>query len=618
MVICKTQFQILPNNFSPMNYFRHHFSHHPRIDFSSAARNLIRFPLYEATDLAQSQGIVPRNREAIKKEIIIQHMKICSNLTQLECIYSCMVKNSYNQDCFMINQFVSACSSFSHIDYAIQAFTQMDEPNVFVYNAVIRACVCCFAPVQALQFYLKMLSAQVYPTSYTFSSVIKGCALVAQCRIGEAINGHIWKFGFKSHVYVQTALIDFYSCLGKIFESRLVFDEMVERDVFAWTSMISVHARSGDLVSARKLFDEMPERNFASWNSLIDGYARIRDVESAQLLFSEMPVKDLISWTTMINCYSQNKLYAEALVTYNNMTTNGIIPDEVTMATVISSCAHLGALDLGKQIHLQITKSHINLDVYIGSALIDMYAKCGSLDQSLLVFYKLPEKNLFCWNSVLDGLALHGYANEALKMFSHMKNENIKPNGVTFISVLGACTHAGLVEEGRRCFLSMARDFLISPEIEHYGCMVDLLCKAGLLEDALQVIREMRMEPNSVIWGALLGGCKLQKNLEMAQIAVRKLMILEPDNSGYYTLLVNMFAEANRWSEVARIRATMKDLGVEKKRPGASWIEIEGKIHQFSASDKYHESSNEIYLVLDKLCGSLVAAACGVEYVFAS
>ncbi|KAI3794990.1 hypothetical protein L1987_37632 [Smallanthus sonchifolius] len=548
---------------------------------------------------------------------IIDRLKMCTNSTHLECIYACIVKNGYNQDCFMVNQFISACSTFYNTDYAFQAFTQMDDPNVFVYNAVIRACVCCCSPVQALGFYIKMLRGdQVRPTSYTFSSVIKGCAFVAESRIGEAVNGHVWKFGFKSHVYVQTVLIDFYSSVGRVFDARKVFDEMTERDVFAWSSMISVLARAGDLVSAKELFDEMPERNFASWNSLIDGYARVKDVESAEVLFRNMPQKDLISWTTMINCYSQNKLYKEALATFKDMTADGIVPDEVTMATAISACAHLGALDIGKKIHFYMKKHRFNLDVYIGSSLIDMYAKCGSLDQSLVVFYKLPEKNLFCWNSVIEGLAVHGYANEALKMFNLMVKDDVKPNGVSFISLLSACTHAGLVKEGQRCFLSMIHDFHIVPEIEHYGCMVDLLCKAGLLEDAVQVIKDMRMEPNAVIWGALLGGCKLQKNLEIAMIAVDKLTVLEPDNSGYYTLLVNMFAEANSWSEVARIRATMKDLRVEKRSPGSSWIEINGKIHRFSASDKYHESCEEIYFLLDKLFGKLDLAPCVPELVF--
>ncbi|KAD7477918.1 hypothetical protein E3N88_01054 [Mikania micrantha] len=494
--------------------YRYHFSHHLRNDFSlmhflschfTAAATDVKSP---TINLAELQGTFYGHKGSLSNENVIDHLKICSNLRHLESIYACIVKNSYNQDCFMINQFVSACYAFYRIDYAIQAFSQMDDPNVFVYNAVIRACVCCSSPIQALGFYLQMLSAQIAPTSYTFSSVIKGCALVAQSRIGEAINGHIWK---------------------------------------------------------------------------------------------KMPQKDLISWTTMINCYSQNKLYQKALATLDDMTDQSIIPDEITMATVISACAHLGALDIGKKIHFYLKKHCFNFDVYIGSSLIDMYAKCGSLDQSLVVFYKLPEKNLFCWNSVIEGLAAHGYANEALRMFTRMVKDGIKPNGVSFISVLSACTHAGMVNEGQSWFLSMIHDFHIPPEIEHYGCMVDLLCKAGVLEDALQVIKEMRMEPNAVIWGALLGGCKLHKNLEIAMIAVDKLMILEPDNSGYYTLLVNMFAEANRWSEVARMRVTMKDLRVEKKIPGSSWIEINGKIHRFSASDKYHESCKEIYLLLDRL-----------------
>ncbi|KAL6588142.1 hypothetical protein OROMI_001120 [Orobanche minor] len=192
-----------------------------------------------------------------------------------------------------------------------------------------------------------------------------------------------------------------------------------------------------------------------------------------------MPAKDLISWTTMINCYSQNKQYIEALLVFTNMKNNGINPDEVTMASVISACAHLGVLDLGKEIHIYVMQNGFDVDVYIGSALVDMYAKCGSLDRALMVFYKLREKKLFCWNSIIEGLAVHGYANEALKIFNKMVKDKIVPNDVTFVSILSVCTHAGLVEEGRKSFLSMSRNFSITPEIKHYGCMVDLLFKAG-------------------------------------------------------------------------------------------------------------------------------------------
>lgn len=539
---------------------------------------------------------------------IVNQLKICSSRKQLESLYSLILKNGAIKDCFLMNQFIATCSTLNNPGFATLAFSQMENPNVFVYNALIRAFVHCGSPLKALLLYIDMLRTQNVPTSYTLSSVIKGCTLMCGLRLGECVHGQIWKYGFGSHVFVQTGLIDFYSNLGRVDLARLVFDEMPERDNFAWAAMVSAHASASDLGSARSLFDEMPEKIAVACNAMINGYARIGDVELAELLFKEMSRKDLISWTTMINCYSQNRKYGLAIEAFYDMKSNLITPDEVTMTSVISACAHLGVLDQGKDMHLYVMQKGFDLGVHIGSALIDMYAKCGSLERSLLVFYKLREKNLFCWNSVVDGLAVHGYAEEALTLFSRMEKEKVKPNGITFVSVLTACTHAGLVEKGRKTFLRMTQEYGIAPEMEHYGCMVDLLCKAGLLEEALEIIRSMKIEPNAVIWGALLGGCKLQKNLEIAQVAVGKLSVLEPNNSGYYTLLLNMYANANRWSEVAQIRAFLRELGVGKEYPGSSWIEIETKIHQFAACDNYHHSSQEIYFLLDGLDGQLKLA----------
>ncbi|KAF3638462.1 Pentatricopeptide repeat-containing protein [Capsicum annuum] len=547
---------------------------------------------------------------------IMNQLKICSSRKQLESLYSLMLKNGATKDCFLMNQFIATCSKLNNQDFASLAFSYMENPNVFVYNALIRAFVHCHSPVKALLLYIDMLRTQNVPTSYTFSSVIKGCTLMCGLRLGECVHGQIWGYGFGSHVFVQTGLIDFYSNLGRVNLARLVFDEMPERDNFAWAAMVSAHASAGDLGSARSLFDEMPEKITAACNAMINGYARAGDVGSAEQLFKEMSRKDLIAWTTMINCYCQNRKYELAIEVFYDMKSNLITPDEVTMTTVISACAHLGVLDQGKEMHLYVMQNGFDLGVHIGSALIDMYAKCGSLERSLLVFYKLREKNLFCWNSVIDGLALHGYAEEALALFSRMVKEKVKPNGITFVSVLTACTHAGLAEKGRKTFLSMTQEYDIVPETEHYGCMVDLLCKAGLLEEALEIIRSMRVEPNAVIWGALLGGCKLHKNLEIAQVAVKNLSVLEPNNSAYYTLLVNMYANANRWSEVARIRVFLRELGVGKEYPGSSWIEIEKKIHQFAACDNYHHSSQEIYSLLDGLDGQLKLAGQVQEFEF--
>ncbi|CAI0388804.1 unnamed protein product [Linum tenue] len=425
----------------------------------------------------------------------------------------------------------------------------MENPNVFVFNAMLKGFVENRRPIDAVECYVQVLRAQLSPTSYTFSSLVKACGFVGGDggRVGESVHGQIWRHGLASSVFVCTTLIVFYFDFKRIGESIKVFDEMPERDV--------------------------------------------------------------ISWTTMINCYSQNQKFREALGVFNEMTKNEVIPDEVTLASVISACAHLGALDLGKEIHHYVMQNGFDLDVYVGSSLIDMYAKCGSLERSLLVFYKLRHKNLFCWNSIIEGLAVHGYAEEALAMFSKMKTEKIKPNGVTFISILSACAHSGLVEEGRKWFESMTRDYSCPLQLEHYGCMVDLLSKAGLLEEALRLIRTMKLEPNAVIWGALLGGCKLHRNFEIAQIAVEELKVLEPGNSGHYALLVSLHTQVNRWSDAANIRWKMKELGVEKCSPGSSWIEVEKRVHQFAASDKCHHSSDDIMSVLDQLDGQLKRAA---------
>ncbi|XP_038888390.1 pentatricopeptide repeat-containing protein At1g06143 [Benincasa hispida] len=543
------------------------------------------------------------------KQTLLNRIKNCSTINELDGIYASMIKTNATQDCFLVNQFISTSLAFNSVDYPVIAFTQMENPNVFVYNAMIRGFVYCGYPFGALQCYVHMLEeAKVFPTSYTFSSLVKACTFMCAVELGRMIHCHIWKSGFESHLFVQTALIDFYSNLERLSEARKVFDEMRERDSFAWTTMVSALARAGDMDSARKLFEEMPESNTATWNTMIDGYARLGNVESAEFLFNQMPVRDIISWTTMITCYSQNKQYQEALMIYIKMRLNGIIPDEVTLSTVVSACAHVGALELGKTIHHYVMSQGLNLDVYIGSALVDMYAKCGSLDRSLLVFFKLMDKNLYCWNAVIEGLAVHGYAEKALRMFVIMEREKIGPNGVTFISILSACTHAGLVEEGRSRFLSMTRDYGIRPEIGHYGCMVDMLSKAGFLDEALELIKSMEFEPNSIIWGALLNGCKLHGNSEIAKDAVQQLMILEPMSSGHYNLLVSMYAEEKDWMEVAHIRAMMKEQGVEKKYPGSSWIELDGRIHQFSASADSHPDSDEIYFLLTELDGQLKLA----------
>lgn len=535
-------------------------------------------------------------------KFITDQLKSCATAKHLESWYASMIKTGTSKDHFLMNQFITACSNLHAIDSAVSAFAHVEEPNVFVYNAMIGASVNCSRSLDALSCYAVMLRSGVRSSTYTFPAVIKACRVLSDVVFGRCVHGQLLRNGLGLGVHVQTALLDFYSSFGEVAESSKVFEEMSERDHFAWSAMVFAYVRTGDLDSGRNVFDDMPEHNTAACNALIHGYSEAGDVESSEELFGGMVERDVISWTTMIKCYCKNKRYREGLELFHEMKSIGMKPDQVTMATVVSACAHLGALGQGKEMHLYIIDNGFATDAHIGSALVDMYFKCGMLERALVVFFNLPEKNIVCWSSAIDGLAVHGYGKEALVLFDKMVNEDIEPNGVVFVSLLAACTHAGLVEEGKKRFSEMTGKYSILPEIEHYGCMIDLLCRVGLLEEAFRLIKTMRVPPNAVVWGSLLSGCKLHKNFEIAEAAVDRLVILEPDNSGYFALVINMFAEANRWSEVARIRKSMKERRVEKIFPGSSWIEVRQKMHQFAAGGT---KSDEIGSVLCALASQL-------------
>ncbi|EPS68063.1 hypothetical protein M569_06711, partial [Genlisea aurea] len=515
--------------------------------------------------------------------------------------YCLMIKNNAAQDCFLINQYVTACANAGSIESAVFSFSQMSNPNVFVYNAMFGAFLKCFLPFECLSKYVVMLRNGVLPSSYTFPALIKSCRILSAEEYGESLHGQILKCGFGFRVHIQTVLVDFYSTVGKVFESAKVFDEISDKDEVALSTMVSAHARAGDLYSARKLFDEMPVKKPPSWNAMLQCYVEAGEVESAENLFRSMPARDAVAWTAMISCYGKHGRHREALELFDEMVKDAVRPDQVTVAAAISACAHLGASGRGKELHLYAALNGFHRDVYVASALIDMYSKCGLLERSLVVFYKLQHRNLHCWSSMIDGLAFHGHPRAALAALDAMRREKIPPNGVVFVSILSACAHSGLVDEGKRVFRDMIAEHSTPPGIQHYGCMVDLLCRVGLLDEATEVIKSMRMEPNSVIWGTLLGGCKLHKNMEMAEAAAERLTVMEPDGSGHYNLMINMNAEAGRWGEVSRIRAAMKERGVEKGTPGSSWIESGGEIRQFAAAVGGDDYQNQIYLVLEGL-----------------
>ncbi|XP_022924285.1 pentatricopeptide repeat-containing protein At5g08510 isoform X2 [Cucurbita moschata] len=337
----------------------------------------------------------------------------------------------------------------------------------------------------------------------------------------------------------------------------------------------------------------------ASFLNAYPGYARSGYMGAALELFDKMPTRNVISWTALISGYAQNGKYAKALEMFLRLENEkGTKPNEVTIASVLPACAHLGALDIGKRIEAYARKNGFFKNLYVSNAILEVHARCGNIEEARRVFDEIGSKrNLCSWNTMIMGLAVHGRCRDALQLYDQMLIQRTRPDDVTFVGLLLACTHGGMVAKGRQLFESMERKFQIAPKLEHYGCLVDLLGRAGEIEEAYSLIQSMPMLPDSVIWGALLGACSFHGNVELGEVAAESLFKLEPWNPGNYVILSNIYASAGDWSGVARARKMMKG-GHMRKRAGCSYIEVGDGIHEFVVEDRSHPKSDEIYALL--------------------
>lgn len=389
------------------------------------------------------------------------------------------------------------------------------------------------------------------------------------------VHTQILKTGFETNPIVQTALVDSYARF------------------------------CSDVVTARHLFDEMSERNVVSWTAMISAYARLGEMGNAVLLFEEMPERDVPSWNSIIAGCTQNGLFPEAIIFLRRMLASSelhLSPNRVTLACALSACGHTGMLQLGKEIHCYIYRKGFGSDSYISNSLVILYGKCGCLKEARRVFGATSYTSLTSWNSMINCYALHGQSESALDIFEEMvqAGNDVKPDEITFTHLLNACTHGGLVEMGYNYFDKMTKVYGIEPQIEHYGCIVDLLCRAGCFQEAMDIIDGMKVEADEVIWGSLLNGCKIYGNADLAEFAIRKLIEIDPKNGGYISILANLYVELAKWDEVSGVRKMLKDQNAQKV-PGCSWIEVDCRIHQFYSSDNAHPRADEIYNVLESL-----------------
>ncbi|KAF8768908.1 hypothetical protein HU200_007474 [Digitaria exilis] len=447
-----------------------------------------------------------------------------------------------------------AAVRLSCLPYARRLFDATPHPNVFLYSAILSAYVSSATAAassrsphaharDALELFQRMLRrGRPAPNQFVYPLVLRAAGAVG-VRLVSSIHSHACKSGFCEYDVIRTSLLDGYSRYGMMADVRKLFDGLTERNVVSWTALVSGYARAGKVGDAIVLFERMPERDVAAWNAIIAGCA-------------------------------QNGLFVEAVGILRRMVDEGFRPNATTISCVLSACGHLGMMKIGKLIHCYAWRTCVGFGSSVLNGLIDMYGKCGNLKGARWIFDELSDRSLTTWNSLINCLALHGRSKCAIAVFNAMKDEGVQPDVVTFVGLLNACTHGGLVDEGLRYFESMQHEHGIEPEIEHYGCIVDLLGRAG-------------------------------RQLALAELAIRKLLELDPDNANYVVMLANVYSEGGLWEEVRKVRKFVKEENIGKKLPGCSWIEVDRKTHRFYSGDDAHPESEDIYGTLDGLASSM-------------
>ncbi|OVA16655.1 Pentatricopeptide repeat [Macleaya cordata] len=498
-------------------------------------------------------------------------LESCSTMAELKQFHSKIIRLGLSKDNDAMGRVIKFCaiSKSGDLNYALKVFDEIPHPDTFIYNTIIRGYCQAQLTKNCILLYSQMLQESVFPNKFTFPCVVRACCIGNAIEEAKQIHAHILKFAF-------------------------------EGDKFCQNNLIHMYVNFQYLDEARRVFDKMPQRDFVSWTTLITGYSKLGFLDDAYEVFESMPERNSVSWNAMIAAYVQSNCFHEAFALFDRMQSEKVELDKFVAASMLSACTGLGALEQGEWIHGYIKKSGIELDSKLATTIIDMYCKCGCLDKAFEVFNGLTHKGISSWNCMIGGIAMHGKGEAAIELFEEMQKEMVAPDGITFVNLLSACAHTGLIEEGRRYFHLMKEVYGIEPKMEHYGCMVDLLGRAGFLEDARKLIDEMHMSPDAGVLGALLGACKIHGEIELGEQIGKRVIELEPHNSGRYVLLANLYANVGRWDDVAKMRKLMNDRGV-KKLPGFSMIELEGVVSEFIAGGRTHPQAKEIYAKVDEM-----------------
>ncbi|KAJ9692071.1 hypothetical protein PVL29_011251 [Vitis rotundifolia] len=451
------------------------------------------------------------------------------------------------------------------------------EPNLVTWTSLLSSHARCGRHVETMELFGGMRMRGIGATAEALAVVLSVSVDLAAFDEGKVIHGYVVKGGFENYLFVKNSLI----CL---------------------------YGKHGNVNAARILFLEIKTKNIVSWNALISSYADLGWCDEAFAIFLQLEKTDeypmvrpnVVSWSAVIGGFASKGQGVEALELFRRMQLAKVKANSVTIASILSVCAELAALHLGREIHGHVVRSLMDGNILVGNGLINMYTKSGSFNKGNSVFEKIENKDLISWNTMVAGYGMHGLGENALRTFDQMIKDGFEPDGVTFVAVLSACSHAGLVTEGRELFDKMINEFRVEPQMEHYACKVDLLGRAGLLQEASEVVKSMPMEPNACVWGALLNSCRMHKNTEVADETASQIFNLNSEIAGSYMLLSNIYAASGRWEDSAKVRISAKTKGL-KKTPGQSWIEVKKKVYMFSAGNTQHAELEEVYRILKDL-----------------
>ncbi|KAK2992621.1 hypothetical protein RJ640_015977 [Escallonia rubra] len=520
--------------------------------------------------------------------------------TQAVAILSLMLENGVCVDKFTFSLVLKACSRMGLLKEGMQIHGLLRKfefgSNVFLQNCLVCLYVKCGCVEYARQVFDRILERDSVSFNLMINGYVKSGMMDSASDLFDSM-----PLGMKNLISWNTMIS---GCVDRSDYGFKVawelFEKMPKRDLVSWNLMIECCAKCGEMETARVLFDTMPERDVVSWANMIDGYAKLGSVDIARALFDDMPERDVISCNVMMAGYVQNGHCMEALKVFHGiLKERALAPDNTTLLIALSAIAQLGGyIDEGIAVHSYIEEHGFSVDGKLGVALIDMYAKSGSAENAMWVFERVEEKMVDHWNAIIGGLAIHGLGVLAFDLFMEMERHSIKPDDITFIGVLNACGHAGLVKEGMICFEIMRRIHKMEPKLQHYGCMVDIRCKAGHLEEATRFMEKMPIEPTDVVWRILLSACKNYENINIGEPVAKHLIALNSYDSSSYVLLSNVYACFGMWDYVRRVRRILKKRHF-KKIPGCSRIELEGTVHEFVVGDRFHPQVEEIYATLN-------------------